>query len=534
LEGRALLSTASAAQPSPYVLSGFKWANPSHITYSIAPDGVVWDHGINDLNAVFNAKFGAGKWEREIARVFATWQSVANINISPTSDSANDFDVRGAAQGDPRFGDIRFGGYAFGSTTTLAQTTLPPPNGSTAAGDVEVNTTMNFNIGSDYDFYSVMLHETGHSLGLEHSGVSSDVLYARYQGVVSGLTPGAIAGIQALYGARTQDSYQSQGQGLGFSSAIDVTPSLNGAGKASVSNVSLATIGSTEYFSVVAPAGVSGGFQVTAAASGVSMLSPKISLYDASGRLIASQSDPSSWSNNVTVSANGVTPGQRYYVAVTGATSDVFAVGGYTLNVSFGMKPTAPGNPTPVPDPPSTPVAPPTTPVTPPPVTPPPATSAPAPVVALPDRFEPNDTTAQATPLGTVNQMVILPGLSLTNGSDRDVFVFQNARAGVFYVGATGTFLRVYDAHGNTISAGVNIVGMQVLRARSTLYVEVSSPTGTAVPLYTLVVAPPAVATRPAVNRVTPIQPVAPPPVVNPIVSFPLAWARFRALTRLR
>ena len=133
---------------------GDSWPNPSHITYSIAPDGVFWDHGINNLNATFNAKFGtSGIWERQIALALATWESVANINIVPVADGPYDLNTLGLAQGDPRFGDIRFGGYAFPDTTiTLAQTCFPPPNGSTAAGDVELNTSMNFNIGSTYDF----------------------------------------------------------------------------------------------------------------------------------------------------------------------------------------------------------------------------------------------------------------------------------------------------------------------------------------------------------------------------------------------
>ena len=136
-----------------YVLSGESWPNPSHITYSIAPDGVFWDHGTNNLNATFNAKFGtSGIWQRQIALALATWESVANINIVPVSDGPYDLNTLGLAQGDPRFGDIRFGGYAFLDTTiTLAQTYFPPPNGSTAAGDVELNTSMNFNIGSTYD-----------------------------------------------------------------------------------------------------------------------------------------------------------------------------------------------------------------------------------------------------------------------------------------------------------------------------------------------------------------------------------------------
>src|SRR5271157_2967406 len=181
LEERTLLATPGVD----YVVTGYSWPNPSHITYSIAPDGVFWDHGTNVLNSTFNAKFGtSGIWERQIALALATWESVANINIVPVSDGPYDYNTLGLAQGDPRFGDIRFGGYTFPDTTiTLAQTCFPPPNGSTAAGDVEINTSMNFNIGSTYDLYSVVLHETGHSLGLNEAPNPAEVMAIDYGGL---------------------------------------------------------------------------------------------------------------------------------------------------------------------------------------------------------------------------------------------------------------------------------------------------------------------------------------------------------------
>src|SRR5690348_7680560 len=127
LEERSLMTGIAGYD---YVLSGYSWQNPARITYSIAPDGVLWDHGTNVLNAAFNAKFGAsGTWERQLALALATWESVANINLVPVQDGPYDFNTLGNAQGDPRFGDIRFGGYAFANnTTTLADTYFPPPN----------------------------------------------------------------------------------------------------------------------------------------------------------------------------------------------------------------------------------------------------------------------------------------------------------------------------------------------------------------------------------------------------------------------
>jgi hypothetical protein len=454
-----------------FQLSGESWPNPNHITYSIAPDGVFWDHGTNNLNATFDARFGTGGiWQAQIARALATWESVANINIAPVADGPYDFNTLGSAQGDPRFGDIRFGGYGFpGNTTTLAQTYFPPPNGSTAAGDVEVNTSMNINIGSTYDLYSLLLHETGHSLGLDHAKNPVDVMYEDYQGVRTGLAAGDIAGIQAIYGARTQDGYQSAGQGLSFAAPIDVSSALSGSNRAVVSSASLASIGSTEYFSFVAPAFATGTLQVTAAASNMSMLSPSVSVFDATGNLLAQGSNPAAWSDDATATVPLVTPGQRYYVSVTGATGDVFSVGAYQLVVSLPNS--AP--PSPPPSPPSAGNS-------------PPASSGSG---LTPDRFEPNGTATSATWLGRVTQDTI-GGINLTSGLDVDYFKFQTGTTGTYVVSAPGTLIQIYNSRGRFVAGGANVVNLPRARAGTPFLVRIAPPSFQPVAGYSLSITP--------------------------------------------
>ena len=92
-----------------------------------------------------------------------------------------------------------------------------------------------------------------------------------------------------------------------------MAPASRNATQAVISGVSLSSIGGTEYYSFVAPSYASEALQVTAAASKMSMLSPQVSIYNASGTLLAQASNPSAWSDNVTASVPAVVPGQRYY-----------------------------------------------------------------------------------------------------------------------------------------------------------------------------------------------------------------------------
>ncbi len=90
-----------------------------------------------------------------------------------------------------------------GPGRTLAYAYFPsPPNPEPIAGDVYLDDDENWQFGADIDVYSVLLHELGHSLGLNHLDQPGNVMNAFYRRATE-LQSGDIATIRTLYATRT-------------------------------------------------------------------------------------------------------------------------------------------------------------------------------------------------------------------------------------------------------------------------------------------------------------------------------------------
>jgi Matrixin len=523
LETRQLLTGSGLG--TDYTLMGGQWDNSKTITFSIAPDGVNWDQGTNDVNAKLDAEFGGTSWENLIVKAFQTWAAVTNLNFQMVADGPYDFNAPGVNQGDPNFGDIRIGGYDFGANSTIARTYGPPPNGQTGAGDVELNTDFNFGPGSGYDFETVVLHEIGHALGLGESPQPSSVMYTYYSGSRETLSPYDVEGIQSLYGVRAADSLQSKGLATSPSTAFDLSSQLNSAFQTQLTGLSLQTIGDVEYFSVEAPALNGSTLQVSAQAAGYSLLSPKVSVIDPStGATLAVNSNPNQDGDSASVSIPGVLPGHRYLIAVTGATNDNFAVGSYALNLGFTGG--TPVNPTPTPAPAPTPVPAPT---------PAPASSAPAPVVVqnptpaptpapvvagptpvpviLPDSFAYNNTLNTSVELGKISQ-ASLGNLTLPSGSNFQIFTFEASRAGAVLVSVGNANVVVMNSLGKPIASGNGQVAFNASKTGTRFFLLLQSPNGAPVANYGFTVkmaaSTPVVASKSA-KVVKPVKATTPP-----------------------
>jgi hypothetical protein len=300
------------------------------LTLSFVPDGTATPYGPSTLSAM-----PAG-YQAEILRAFQTWAQYANIDISVVSDGGQPLGTTGAVQGDARFGDVRIA--AAPEASTLVASAAPFSfSGTTLSGDVVFNSSMPFRIGNvagTYDVFSTALHEAAHVYGLDHSTDPASAVNEAY-GYRTGLSTTDIANLRALYGARTPDRFDANGTNNSMGTA-DALPSDALLANRLSATGDLTTKADVDFykFSVPLLLGVT-GVSVRLQAAGLSLLAPSLTIYDKSGRVVASASSTDPTHHDLSLRFTPGLFGGTYYVKVDGATSDVFAMGGYRLAVDY-------------------------------------------------------------------------------------------------------------------------------------------------------------------------------------------------------
>ncbi len=171
------------------------------VTYSLMANGVdlSQDCGMGCTNtAITSLPTFENCFLEELSNAFGAWSAVADIDFLPVTDGGLAFNV-GA------IGDIRIGAHTFdGASNVLAHGFFPPPNGTTAAGDLHLDTAEDWhcdpNLGG-IDIGIVFLHEIGHTLGLNHEPTDTAVMEAFYNPALTfGPLADDIIGIGEIYG----------------------------------------------------------------------------------------------------------------------------------------------------------------------------------------------------------------------------------------------------------------------------------------------------------------------------------------------
>lgn len=187
-----------------FALTGRSWLPRTSLTYgfiSTTPD------------------LGVATTKAAIAEAFAFWSAVSPLTFTEVSDCGFPFDSANCAVPDIR---IQFAagnhqdGYPFdGPFGVLAHAFYPPPNGSSAAGDMHFDDADAWSDTlpvSGIDLVTVATHEIGHALGLAHAENAqcpnaatgeSSIMCPFYTGAQRFLAQDDIAAIQNIYGSAT-------------------------------------------------------------------------------------------------------------------------------------------------------------------------------------------------------------------------------------------------------------------------------------------------------------------------------------------
>ncbi|HEY2157433.1 MAG TPA: matrixin family metalloprotease, partial [Isosphaeraceae bacterium] len=238
-------------------------------------------------------------------------------------------------QGDARFGDIRISAAPLSPGVVAIGTPYDPSTG-TLSGDIIINSNADFNPSDpgSYDLYTVVLHEAGHVFGFADSPDPSSFMYNVYEGPVTGLAPGTIPALQALYGAPVPGASE-----IGPGNPTNGNPgqlqntNSNQPGVASAA-ATLSSDQDTDVFKFQPQGGVSyaAGLDVRVQTQGISLLAPTLTVTDASGRVLATSS-AGPLAGGVSVHLGGIASNATYYVKVSGS-ADVFGVGAFQLTAS--------------------------------------------------------------------------------------------------------------------------------------------------------------------------------------------------------
>lgn len=150
---------------------GFEQLEPRRLLASVGWDGV--GQGAVELNYYLGeapVQIGQATFESVIEQALEAWSDVADITFTETTTPGQVDSL-----------DIAFASLD-GSGGVLAQAYFPDDvNGSTIAGDIQFDTSENWEVGNAqgsqaFDLLYVAVHEIGHALGLEHSTIVGSVL----------------------------------------------------------------------------------------------------------------------------------------------------------------------------------------------------------------------------------------------------------------------------------------------------------------------------------------------------------------------
>lgn len=319
LEARAMLYNATA----------LAWDH-AEVSYSLVPDGTMWNtwgSGESVLIDTLNDFTSEQKWQRAIATGFQTWANHTNLDFHQVDDDATPSSSWTNDQG-----DIRIGAIPGGAGSGWASFPGPGPGGNIT---LRAGTGLLGSSWSETGFIGLLTHEIGHALGLGHSDVVGSVMGGGAPWF-TGLTADDIAGIQSMYGVRTQDAFDEVASNNTYSTASELR--LNDAGSIDL-EADLTNHSDVDYYRFILPSDAS-SVTVSADARQRSLLAPELQLFDGNNNPVTFACGD--FGAVATVKLDDLNAGETYTIMVDGATTDVFGMGAYELAIDASFSSAVP------------------------------------------------------------------------------------------------------------------------------------------------------------------------------------------------
>ncbi len=319
---------------------GVPWHDPTHLSVSFAPDGTSIAGHPSTLFQTLDANEPAAEWQAQILQAFQAWSDQANIDFSVSADGGEPFGTPGPDQHDPRFGDIRIGAQPMPANVLAIAVPHDPFLSGTWSGDILLNSTVSFGT-QNVDLLPVMLHEVGHALGLPESDDPGSVMFSQLNLQNTTLSQGDIAAVQALYGTDSDDPSTGSVWNNPLQTATPFPAPDGFDGTTPLFQYAhLSTDAGAGVYSVQVPAGASGPVTIRLQTAGVSLLMPRLSVYDGWGKLLADVSSDTLGGDTLRVTLPHVDAGATFYVEARAAANDTFNSGEYALAVNFDARST--------------------------------------------------------------------------------------------------------------------------------------------------------------------------------------------------
>ncbi len=305
----------------------------TQLTLSFAPDGTDVAGEASSLYARLDATFSRADWQQTVLRAMQTWLVHTAVDLGVVADQGLPLGTPGPTTGDSRFGDIRLAAHPLANDVMAISMSQDSLLSGTWAGDIILNSQTQFH--SVDELFSVILHETGHVLGLPHSDDAASPMHVHGASAAMSLTPTDIQLVQQRHGQRPIEAIAndqlSQATRLRWPAASGDsegrTPAL-GIGEISPgSDVDVYWVRGAD------PAG--GPLTVRLQTQAVSQLAPRLSILDQNGSLLQQAAATGFQNRDLTLTIPQTVQGDTYYLRVQAAAADeLAAVGGYALVVT--------------------------------------------------------------------------------------------------------------------------------------------------------------------------------------------------------